>query len=61
MIWLLSFLFICLAVGGLAIGVIFGRKPLQGSCGGLNNFEQGNGCDLCGGSREKCAELSEQP
>jgi len=32
---LLTFLILLLAIGGLAIGVFFGRSPLKGSCGGL--------------------------
>jgi hypothetical protein len=61
MILLLSFLVIGLAVAGLAAGVIMGRKPLQGSCGGLNNFTEGKDCELCGGHREKCAEINGEP
>ena len=58
---LFSFVFISLAVAGLSIGVLMGRKPLQGSCGGLNNFEGGNGsCELCGGSKTKCEEITNQ-
>ena len=32
-------------IAGMAIGVMNGRKPISGSCGGLN----GGGCELCGG------------
>jgi hypothetical protein len=30
----------------MAIGVIAGRQPIKGSCGGVN----GKGCELCSGS-----------
>ena len=42
---ILAFLFMLLLVAGMAVGVLFGRKPISGSCGGLN----GGGCELCGG------------
>mgnify|MGYP002881760379 CR=1 FL=1 len=48
---LLGILILCFAVAGMAIGVIFGKKPLSGSCGGLN--ESGN-CSLCGEVKESC-------
>jgi hypothetical protein len=42
----MSFAIIALAVTGMAIGVIAGRSPIKGSCGGLN----GKGCELCSGN-----------
>ncbi len=41
----LSFLVILIAVMAMSIGVIYGRAPIRGSCGGLN----GRGCELCSG------------
>ncbi|MCB1671726.1 MAG: (Na+)-NQR maturation NqrM [Gammaproteobacteria bacterium] len=55
---ILSFVLIALAVTGLSIGVIMGRKPLQGSCGGLSSFGEAGPCELCGGKPEKCKELN---
>ena len=40
MVLLLTFLFFVLAVTGLAVGVLAGREPLRGSCGG-------SGCERC--------------
>jgi len=46
-LFLLSFVVIGLAVAGMAIGVIFGRRPIAGSCGGLNALDGGDGCSAC--------------
>jgi hypothetical protein len=35
MLYLASFIIIVLAIAGMAIGVIFGRPAIKGSCGGL--------------------------
>ena len=55
---ILSFLLVCLAVTGLSIGVLMGRKPIQGSCGGLSDGIGDGACELCGGSVERCEELN---
>ncbi|MBV1959776.1 MAG: (Na+)-NQR maturation NqrM, partial [Pseudomonadales bacterium] len=43
-------------VGLMSVGVIMGREPIKGSCGGINALEQGN-CSLCGGDPDKCDEV----
>ncbi len=55
-IWLLVLGFMLLLVAAMAIGVIMGRKPIAGSCGGLNNLGMKEGCDICGGKDEVCEE-----
>ena len=42
---LLSFVAIIAVVGAMGIGILAGREPIKGSCGGLN----GNACELCSG------------
>ncbi|MBP8185227.1 MAG: (Na+)-NQR maturation NqrM [Pseudomonas sp.] len=59
MIWLVTFIVMLLSVLGLAIGVIMGRKPLAGSCGGIANLGLEKQCSLCGGNRQKCDELQQ--
>lgn len=49
--FLLAFGILLLVIAGMAIGVMGGRKPISGSCGGIN----GGRCELCSGS---CAEES---
>jgi hypothetical protein len=50
---LVSFAVMLIVIGAMAIGVMNGRRPISGSCGGLN----GGGCELCTG---KCKRESEQ-
>jgi hypothetical protein len=40
---ILSFAVFGLVIGGMAVGVMAGRQPIKGSCGGVN----GKGCELC--------------
>ena len=35
MTWLIVFLTMLLVVAAMAVGVMFGRKPIAGSCGGI--------------------------
>ena len=41
---LISFLVLLAVIAAMSIGVIHGRKPISGSCGGLN----GKACQFCG-------------
>ena len=45
---ILSFVVVAIAVTAMAIGVMAGRAPIKGSCGGLN----GGACELCSGTGE---------
>lgn len=61
MIWLTVFLVMLLVVLGMSIGVIMGRKPIAGSCGGIANLGIEKECSICGGDRQKCVEVSDEP
>jgi hypothetical protein len=49
---ILGFVVIVLAVGAMAVGVMAGRSPIKGSCGGVN----GRPCELCSSRCRKATE-----
>ncbi len=57
----LAFVVLALIMVGMAIGVIMGKKPLKGSCGGVGAAlgETDYVCDLCGDDPNKCDEISQ--
>lgn len=59
-----TFLFALLVLGSvmaiMAVGVIMGRKPITGSCGGLSAIGMKESCDICGGNDDKCREENER-
>ena len=52
----LIFLVLMAVIVVMSVGVLFGKKPITGSCGGLANLEPGRECELCGGNPSKCVE-----
>ena len=57
----LAFVVLLLIMAGMAVGVIMGRKPLKGSCGGVGAAlgETDYTCDLCGDDPNKCDEINQ--
>ena len=47
MTFFVTFAAMLITVSAMAIGVIFGRQSIKGSCGGLNNPELGGQCESC--------------
>jgi len=57
---LVSIVVAFLVFGAMALGVIFGRQPIKGSCGGMSAMAGGDGtCQVCGGNPAKCPEASD--
>ncbi|TCS42626.1 (Na+)-NQR maturation NqrM [Reinekea marinisedimentorum] len=52
--FLIVFFVFALIIAAMAIGVIFGRKPIAGSCGGMAAVGMESECDVCGGDKSKC-------
>lgn len=51
---ILTFVISLLAIAGLAIGVIAGRSPIKGSCGGMA-CHKGISCGVCKARRGRDA------
>ena len=51
---LITFVVLLTIVGAMSVGVLMGRKPISGSCGGLANAGVGGPCEICGGDMSKC-------
>lgn len=53
-----TFLIVLVVMGiivtAMAVGVIFGRKPIAGSCGGMSAIGMESECDVCGGDKSRC-------
>lgn len=57
--FLIVFIFMVVFVAIMAVGVIFGRKPISGSCGGMAAIGMESECDVCGGDKTKCDKESD--
>ena len=55
-VFLVSMLVIGLVMAIMAVGVIMGRAPIKGSCGGMGALGIDTTCDLCGGDPQRCDE-----
>ncbi|PID41515.1 MAG: ApbE family protein [Proteobacteria bacterium] len=38
----------------MSVGVLMGRKPISGSCGGMKALGMDVACDICGGDEDRC-------
>lgn len=53
-VYIFAFIIMVLVIAGMAIGVIMGREPLKGSCGGIQKLGLKGKCEICGGDMEIC-------
>tara|TARA_B100000963_G_scaffold205548_1_gene179009 strand:+ start:189 stop:410 length:222 start_codon:yes stop_codon:yes gene_type:complete len=54
MTFVLALLVFMAIVAAMAVGVIFGRAPIKGSCGGLGVAGIDQECEICGGDPQGC-------
>ena len=55
-LFFISMLVIGLVIAAMAIGVIMGRAPIKGSCGGIGALGIDQSCEICGGDPKRCDE-----
>ena len=49
-----------IVVGLMSVGVLMGKKPISGSCGGMSALGMDVACDVCKGDKSLC-ESEEAP
>ena len=60
-LYILSFLVFAILFCGMSIGVIMGRSPMKGSCGGMSALGLDTECEICGGNPAKCENQVSRP
>jgi len=60
--FLLVFALLGLIIIGMSVGVLMGRRPIKGSCGGVGAAlgQKDYTCDICGDDPNKCDEQNKQ-
>lgn len=58
-IFLIVFVVMMLLVIAMSVGVLLGRKPISGSCGGMSALGMEVACDVCKGDKTKCDKESD--
>lgn len=57
-IFIITFIVLLIVVIAMAVGVIFGRDAIKGSCGGINNIDGlDSACDFCSEPCEKRKQI----
>ena len=56
----LTILFVGLLMSAMAVGVLLGRKPISGTCGGMKARGMDMECDICGGQVELCEQNAKE-
>ncbi|MCH1553054.1 MAG: (Na+)-NQR maturation NqrM [Luminiphilus sp.] len=53
-VFIISFIFFAIAMAAMAVGVLNGREPIKGSCGGIGALGIDQSCEICGGDSTRC-------
>ncbi len=58
-LFLISFGTVFFVVLAMSVGVLAGRGPIKGSCGGMSALGFDTECEICGGDPNKCDNAGE--
>ena len=58
--FIIVFLFMGLIILAMSVGVLMGRKPIAGSCGGMSALGMDVACDICKGDKNVCDDEQEK-
>jgi len=54
------FVVLIAVVVAMSVGVLFGGKPIAGSCGGMAALGMDTACDICAGDKQVCEDENER-
>lgn len=54
------FVVLMAVVVAMSVGVLFGGKPIAGSCGGMAALGMDTACDICAGDKQVCEDENER-
>jgi hypothetical protein len=57
-LFLMTMLVIGVVIAAMAVGVMAGRPPIKGSCGGMRGLGVDAACEICGGNPQRCEEAT---
>lgn len=60
LVFVCSVIVFVLVMVAMAVGVLAGRPPIKGSCGGIGALGIDQACDICGGDPVRCDEGTRQ-
>jgi hypothetical protein len=55
-VYLISAVVFGIVIAAMAVGVMAGRPPIKGSCGGMGALGIDTACEICGGDPRRCDE-----
>jgi len=59
-VMVLTFIILGLIIVAMSVGVLMGREPIAGSCGGMAALGMDVACDICKGDKSVCDDYHEQ-
>lgn len=54
--FLATFVMMATVMAIMAVGVMAGRDPIKGSCGGMGAIGIDQSCEICGGNPQRCED-----
>lgn len=60
-LFFMTMLVIGVVIAAMAVGVMAGRAPIKGSCGGMRGLGVNGACEICGGNPQRCEEQTRSP
>ncbi|MBA6412119.1 (Na+)-NQR maturation NqrM [Parahaliea sp. F7430] len=53
-VFLITVVIFALVITAMSVGVLAGRQPIKGSCGGIGATGITQSCEICGGDPQRC-------